>query len=332
MENRDILYSPFNETLPIELLEEAFQYSFEESKNITSNVCKKVMRDSGFDLEKISQGTEKMRLVVDFDDKGMDDYKNGVIKLAREKGNLVAQIKNNGKYGEKLPIKEEVYLDGPNSLEVMNAFQLQNIADCLERLSEKVQAIDENVKDVLKGLQNDRLGLYYSGVSLYCEAKLTQNQLIKEQLILQSLKTLSDANYQLILNIQSDINYLRKKEYTKDKKNQYELMTEKVSSINKSFSAIHYSMLMKAAIYCELGEINAMIFVFKEYSSFIKQTIVPNAKLLTQCDVNDTGKLDGTWSKRALLLDGLNNVVNQLSVSHNEIYIEYKGEDLNESF
>ena len=331
MKNDESFYSPFNESLPIKLLEEVFQYRFEESKNITNNVCEKVIRDAGFNMEKLSPGTEKMRLVVDIDDNKMDDYKNGVIKLAREKGNLVAQIKNNGKYGEKLPIKEDFYLDGPNSLEVMNALQIQNISGFLEQLSEKVHAIDENVKEVLKGLLNDRLGLYYSGVSLYCEAKLTQEQSIRNQLIMQSLKTLSDANYQLILSIQSDINYLIRKDYAKDKKHQYELMKEKVDNINKSFSAIHYSMLMKGAIYSELGEINAMIFVFKEYSDFIKKTIVPNAKLLAQCDIRDTGKIDGTWSKRALLLNGLNKVVKQLSVSHNEIYIEFKGDELNES-
>lgn len=55
-----------------------------------------------------------MRLVVDGTDDFIKDYQDGVIKLAKEKGHVVAQIKNDGKYGPKLPIKEETYLDGPN--------------------------------------------------------------------------------------------------------------------------------------------------------------------------------------------------------------------------
>lgn len=325
-----INYSPFDDYLPMRMLQEAFAFRLEESEQITNKVTKNLLKQT-FSIDDYKKGVEKVRLVVDSNDDFIKNYKNGVIKLAKEKGKLVAQIKENGKYGEKLAIKEETYFDGPDSLEIMNAFQLQNIAGLLQDLNEQIQAIDENVKEVIKGLENDRLGLYYSGVSLYCEAALINDKQLKKQLIIQSLKTLSDANYQLTLNIQSDINYLSRKEYDKNKKQKFNLMIEKVNSINKAFSAIHHSTLMKAGIYCELGELNSMICVFNEYTSFIKNVISPNAKLLTQCDIGDTGKLDGTWSNRALLLNKFTNIVNQLSLINDELYIEYKGEEYNES-
>ena len=107
-------------------------------------------------------------------------------------------------------------------------------------------------------------------------------------------------------------------------------MNEIINNINIAFSAIHQATLMKAAIYCQCGEINAMTSVFNEYALFIQNTIVPNAKILTQCDVNDTGKIDGTWSSRSLLLNKVTRIVEQLNSPNHELYIGVRGKE-NES-
>ncbi len=322
--------SLYDDSLPMKILEQAFEMRVEQAEKATNKLVSDVLKTQQYGPHKLSEGEEKMRLVVDGSDDLIKDYQNGVIKLAKEKGHVVAQIKNNGKYGPKLPIKEETYLDGPNSLEIMNACQLKNIADSLQELSNQMLAIDENIKEVLRGQQNDRLGLYYSGVSLYLEANRVSDPSFKKSLISQSLKALSDANYQLVLTMQSDIQYLTRREYESDKRHKFNLMNEKINNINKAFSAIHQATLMKAAIYCQCGEINAMTSVFNEYALFIQNTIVPNAKILTQCDVNDTGKIDGTWSSRSLLLEKVTKVVNQLNIPGDEMYIEI-GETKNES-
>ena len=322
--------SLYDDSLPMKILEQAFEMQVEKAEKATNKLVSDVLKTQQYGPHKLSEGKEKMRLVVDGSDDLIKDYQNGVIKLAKEKGHVVAQIKNNGKYGPKLPIKEETYLDGPNSLEIMNACQLKNIADSLQELSNQMLAIDENIKEVLRGQQNDRLGLYYSGVSLYLEANRVSDPAFKNSLISQSLKALSDANYQLVLTMQSDIQYLARREYESDKRHKFNLMNEKINNINKAFSAIHQATLMKAGIYCQCGEINAMTSVFNEYALFIQNTIVPNAKILTQCDVNDTGKLDGTWSSRSLLLEKVTKVVNQLNIPGDEMYIEI-GEIKNES-
>ena len=314
--------SLYDDSIPMKILEQAFEMQVEQAEKATNKLVSDVLKTQQYGPHKLSEGKEKMRLVVDGSDDLIKDYQNGVIKLAKEKGHVVAQIKNNGKYGPKLPIKEETYLDGPNSLEIMNACQLKNIANSLQELSNQMLAIDENIKEVLRGQQNDRLGLYYSGVSLYLEANRVSDPAFKNNLISQSLKALSDANYQLVLTMQSDIQYLARREYESDKRHMFNLMNEKINNINKAFSAIHQATLMKAAIYFQCGEINAMTSVFNEYALFIQNTIVPNAKILTQCDVNDTGKIDGTWSSRSLLLEKVTKVVNQLNVPGDEMYIE----------
>ena len=331
----------YDDSYPMKLLEQAFEMQVEQAEKATNKLVSDILKSQEFDPRKLSEGKEKMRLVVDGSDDFIKDYQDGVIKLAKEKGHVVAQIKNNGKYGPKLPIKEETYVDGPNSLEIMNACQLKNIADSLQELSNQMLAIDENIKEVLRGQQNDRLGLYYSGVSLYLEANRVSDPAFKIGLISQSLKALSDANYQLVLTMQSDISYLKRKEYESDKRHKFNLMNEKVNlmnekvnlmnekvnNINKAFSAIHQATLMKAAIYCQCGEINAMTSVFNEYALFIQNTVVPNTKLLTQCDMNDTGKLDGTWSSRSLLLNKVIRIVNQLNGSDEELPIGIGGKE-----
>ena len=319
--------SLYDDSLPMKILEQAFELQVEQAEKATNKLVSDVLKAQHYDLHKLSEGKEKMRLVVDGSDDFIKDYQVGSIKFAREKGQVVAQIKNDGKYGSKLPIKEETYLDGPNSLEIMNACQLKNIANALQELSNQMLVIDENIKEVLRGQQNDRLGLYYSGVSLYLEANRVSDPAFKNSLISQSLKALSDANYQLVLTMQSDIQYLARKEYESDKRHKFNLMNEKINNINKAFSAIHQATLMKAAIYCQCGEINAMTSVFNEYALFIQNTIVPNAKILTQCDVNDTGKIDGTWSSRALLLNKVTRIVEQLNSPNNELYIGVGGKE-----
>lgn len=319
--------SIYDDSLPIKILEQAFKLQVEQAEKATNKLVSDVLKNQQYDHYKMSKGKEKMRLVVDGSDDFIKDYQDGVIKLAKEKGHVVAQIKNKGKYGPKLPIKEETYLEGPNSLEIMNACQLKNIVDSLQELSNQMLAIDENIKEVLRGQQNDRLGLYYSGVSLYLESNRVSNQELKSNLLSQSLKALSDANYQLVLTMQSDIQYLARRKYESDRRHKFDLMNEKINNINKTFSAIHQATLMKAAIYCQYGEINAMTSVFNEYALFIQNTIVPNSKLLTQCDVNDTGKIDGTWSSRSFLLSKVTRIVEQLNIPNNELYIGVGGKE-----
>lgn len=313
--------SIYDESLPMKILEHAFELQIEQAERTTNRLFLDVLKSQQYDSYIPQKGKEKIRLVVDESDDFIQDYQDGVIKLAKEKGRVVAQIKNNGKYGSKLPIKEEKYLDGANSLEIMNACQLKNIADSLKELSNQMIAIDENIKEVLKGQQNDRLGLYYSGVSLYLEANRVSDIAFRNRLISESLKALSDSNYQLVLAMQSDIQYLARREYECNKRQKFNLMNEKINNINKTFFAIHQAALLKAAIYCQCGEISAMTCVFNEYAMFIRNTIVPNSKLLTQCDVNDTGKIDGTWSSRSLLLNKVTEIVEKLNNRNNELYI-----------
>lgn len=317
--------SPYDQSLPAKLLQEAFNFRIDEAKRTTENIYRQIVNDSGSSLVIPKEGEEKLRLVVDASDEMIQDYKDGVIKLANENGRMYAQLKDNGRYGSKIPVKEEAYFDGPNSLELQNALQLQSIQETLQTISEQIQIIDANVKDVLVGQQNDRLGLYYSGVALFMEACNVTDQELGKQLIAQSLKALSDSIFQLTLTLQTDIRYLDSKEYDKNKKTKFSMINEKIDSINRSFMAIHQATILKSAIYCMGGELKAMATVLQEYERFIEGTIVKNAEMLFQCDASEQRKITGTWKKRAQLHLSVGNIVKQLRSPASVIYIENKG-------
>lgn len=109
--------SPYDETFPAKLLSQAFELRLKEANEVTDKVYKEIRKTHINEFSMLEPREEKMRLVVDASDAFMEDYKNGAVKLAYEKGNLVAQIKNNGKYGKKLPIKEEITKSGPNAID-----------------------------------------------------------------------------------------------------------------------------------------------------------------------------------------------------------------------
>lgn len=327
--NNEILeLSPYDDSFPAKLLQHAFELQLEESDRMINHIYHTVTKKSG-PLPVPTHGEEKLRLVVDVSDDFIQDYKDGIIKLSQEKGKTVAQLRKNGSYGEKLPIKEESYIDGPDALQVSNALQLKAIQESLSVISEQIKAIDQNVKEVLSGQQNDRLGLYYSGAALYLESTNVSEKTLQKQLAAQSLKTLTDASFQLTLNIKSDIQYLKNKGYDTDKKNKINLIQEKMKNIDQSFTAIHQASILRAGIYFAQGELKAAMCVLKEYSRFIEGTIAENAYMLSQCDTKDNGKNDGLWKGRAGLHLDVSKVMKQLSGTETILYIE-KEDDENE--
>lgn len=314
--------SPYDESLPIKLLEEAFTDKYSQAQEITEKIWADIFSKPFPGTLSTVPGKENIRLVVDAGDEFLDNYKSGIVKLVQERGHVFAQIKSNGKYGKKLPLKEEYYLDGPDALSIQNAIYLQALGNSLRDTAKQIEAIDANVKEVLAGLENDRLGLYYSGVALYLEASRITNQNLRNQLVSQSLKTLSDAIFQLTLGLKSDVLYLADKKYNHDKRRAYDLLQEKISSIDRAFMAIHQSTIMKTSIYLQLGEVGAAMGVLQEYERFITGTIVKNANMLSQCDIRDSGKEDGIWKKRAGLQLEVKNAVQKITPASNILILE----------
>ena len=171
------------------------------------------------------------------------------------------------------------------------------------------------------GQQNDRIGLYYSGLTLYLEAKNVNDPGMKIALIAQSLRALSEARFQLGLTMQSDIKYLADGEYEIGKGKSVELIDSRITSINQSFTFIHQATMLRAGIYCFEDELSAMTNVLNEYSYFIDSVIAKNADLLAQCDRTDSGTENGVWKSRAKLRLDVSELNKQLNAPQKTIYL-----------
>ena len=283
----------------LEVYLDAFNMQLDKAEKTSVKIYEDVVKNTmPLEVQPV-QGEEKTRLVVDATEETLKSIHDGKIKLVEEHGQLYAQRRENGKYGAKLPIKEEVYQDGGNAEEIAIAMQLKSIQESLANITKQLEVIDERVKEVITGQQTDRLGVYYSGVALFIESTCVSNEEMRKNILSQSLRALSEAIFQMTLLMQSDIKYLNNKEYEKQKKIRYELIKERMDRINQCFSVIHQATLLKAGIYCKEGEMLATAIVLEEYAQFINGTVSKNSELLSQCDIQDKGASIGVWKSRA---------------------------------
>lgn len=197
----------------------------------------------------------------------------------------------------------------------------------MESIQEEINVIGHNVLEVITGQQNDRIAQYYAGVSLYMQATSVIDEGFRKQLLSQSLKALSDATYQLELQMKADINYLQNKDYekykTKDQK-RTDLIDQRMQDINKCLKVIHDSSVLSAGIYSQMQEYEAMAITMDLYQNIIERDIKQNALKLAQWDKTDNGSDKGVWRQRAQLKLDVNNFVKQISNKEKVLYIGVK--------
>lgn len=320
--------SPYDTAFPVELLFNGLKSKLVQAKKFAEKVYTAVAKASPM-IVQVSEAIKKdFRLVVDVDNKTLEAIKYGNIKLTTELGKMYAQIrKANGQYGSKLPIKLEEFSKGLDPIQMVNTLQMMALQEMLQKITDQIAIIDLSIREVIQGQQNDRIGLYYSGLTLYLEAQDINNPEMKKALEVQSLRALSDATFQLMLTMQSDINYLSEGKYKIHKGKSVELIDSRMNSIEQSFSVIHQATMLRASIYCNDGELNAMSTVLEEYSRFIDGTVAKNADLLAQCDIRDSGTEEGLWKSRAKLKLDVSEFAKHLNNHDKTIYIGFAKEN-----
>ena len=320
-----ILYelSPYDAGYPVELLSNGLKLKLAQAESVIESVYKTVAKASPI-VAQLHEATKKgYRYVVDATESTLEAIESGKIKLSNENsGKLYAQIREaNGRYGSKFPIKKEVFAKGLDPVKIANALQMKALQENIQQIADQITVIDHSVREVLQGQQNDRIGLYYSGLTLYIESRNINDQDMKKSLIVQSLRALSEATFQLGLTMQLDIKFLVDGEYKIGKGKSVGLIDSRMNSINQSFSFIHQATLLRAGIYCNEGELAAMTTVLNEYSHFIEGTVAKNAGLLAQCDKTDTGTEKGIWKSRANLKLDVSEFNKKLNAPDKTIYL-----------
>lgn len=315
--------SPYNDpSYPIKLFLEGVEENYQKAEEAANSIYKELAKFSP-ELARIRQETQKdVKYILDLTDEMLADIESGKVKLSVENGGKTyAQIREKKGYGKKVPVKREVFAEDIEPIQVANAMQLKAIQEQVEAMTDQVVAIDLNVKDVLQGQQNDRIGLFQSGLSLYLEALSVEDKILHKQLVSQALRSLSEATFQLALEMDSDIRFLANREYKNGKKTQVSLIDQRMSKINQSFAFVFQSSLLRAAIYLNEGEIPAMAKVLERYSEFINNTVSANAAILIECDRDDKGIESGTWRSRSKLQLDVSGIEKQLCSKDKTIYL-----------
>lgn len=325
MENNDIV--PFQnvimntnqDVVPANLYETVdFRALFGQQQSAANCLLDRLNKvvETGVLGKKIMDSQRKeTRYVVNMSDglkKAIDD---GLIKLDTSKtGEIFAQIRDaSGHFGDKLSITKEVVAGGINPSDISHALQMKAIEEKLSEMIDMLDEIGRDVAEVIQGQQNDRIGLYNSGLTLYLESRGIQDITFRSLVAAQALKTLSDGNEQILQELRSNMQYLLEGRYKKVKGHSAEDIQEKMSNINRCFDIVHRSYLLKAALFYERNEISAMLSVFDEYVKFLQREIMPYAPQLTELDKKDVLLQNGRWEGRAKLFSELGEMKDRLA-------------------
>ena len=293
--------SPYDVSYPVVLLSNGIKRELAQAQEVAQSIYRAVVKAMPT-LTQVHQAMQKgCRYVVDTGESTLQAIESGALKLTQENGRTYAQLKVNGKYGTKLPIKKEEFRKGIDPAQMANALRMQALQDQIQAITYQLAFIDGSVREVLQGQQDDRIGLYYSGLSLFLESRSVSDAGLRNALRAQALRSLTESTFQLKLTMESNIRYLEQKEYEKAKGKRKELILDHMNKINQSFAFIHQATMLRAGIYCDVGEHASMARVLEEYSYFIDTVVARNAGLLAQYDMHDDGTATGLWAGRSQL-------------------------------
>lgn len=310
LSNTKYINSELLDWLDDEFAFEALKYSVEKKTKESDEIIKKIKANL------IADNNDEVKYVVNISDEQKEAIKNGTLKLDSKDGELFAQLKENGKYGKKLSIKEEVQKQGLTQAEAMFAVELASIKEQLENIVEALGEIQGYVIDTIEGLHNDRVALLYSGIHSYIEASQMVDSSLKDLLIAQSIKSLNDSQAQLMQEFKYNLNYLVSKEYKKERGKRKQTIDAKMDDIHRCFDVISKATLLKAMIYMNINQIPSMLVTFEEYGKFINKLIKPHAKFLVECDHRETKLINTIWEQRASSFENCLNTKNILENNH----------------
>ena len=306
--------NPINNCLS--LFDEQFTISdFSESIEVAEASSESVLSIVRAVVQKAySKNQEDSNYVVDMSNELKESIDNGDIELVTRKGGeIYAQLRSaNGRFGKPIPIKKELNEEGISVEAVQMALQMDVIKVQLKIIIEDIKEIEGRLTDVFQGQKNDRIGLFYSGLSLFAEARGINDEFLKKQIMAQALKSISDANSQMIQEIRTSVEYLVTEQY-RQLKNKTEKIDEHLSVIQQCYDVVYRASFLKASIYQENGEIASMLMAIDQYGRFVEKMIVPYVGKLSELDRSNKFIEKGRWGKIAHSLVSCQELIQQIS-------------------
>ena len=313
--------SIFDQQFSIDDFDKSIQTGSDTSKSVLSKV-RNAVRNAFSELD----DDDAYHYEVSMTDELKQAIDSGEVSLVTGKDGLVyAQLRGEkGRFGKPLPIEKHLEEQGLTVEQIELAMQMDAIRAQLESMIETLKTIEGRVTEVIQGQHNDRIGLFYSGLSLYTESQRITSDSLRTLTQANALKALSDANSQVIQEIRQNIEYLVTERYNGSKDITKEI-DNRLATINKCYDVVYRSTFLKSTIYYERGEIEAMLTCLDEYGRFIQKLIIPYAGVLSELDKNEKFIEKGTWGAIAKTLSICSEMREKLSASE-ELLIDMKGD------
>ena len=307
IKNQGALAASYDNFFELELLKEEVSEKKDYASQIIDKAADALIGGGYLDAYRKSKDDLRFELVLTPEMKAA--LKDQTKKFDKSKtGELFAQIRGaDGRLSEKIPIKKISDLAEIDPTDLSNALRMKAIEEKLDSIVETLEEISIGIEDVLAGQDNDRIGLYCSGMNLYREAMQISDPMMRTLLTAQSIKTISDANAQEVQCVIRDVDYLVKGKHLKLKKPKDEV-TKRIGNINKCLQVVHKSAVFKAGIYYRQNELAAMVESLDEYGRFLDRVIVPNVGKLSEMDASEKFIGGSKWSRKADFLEIIEDI------------------------
>ncbi|MGV3245305.1 hypothetical protein [Rothia sp. 11254D007CT] len=238
----------------------------------------------------------EIKYVLDLTSSQAKDIANGAVKLTKNKnGQIFAQYSNKGRFGSKIPIRQEKVDGILNGPDLFNQMQYQAVLQEIENIKDLLANILLTNQRILVSLHDDRSARIEMGKFSLREAESLLGGGLKYQLMANGLAELGLGISQLQKEISRNVEFLVEKEYLEVKGKKTQVINQKMGEIRTSLILVHAAYSEKFHLYGNLGESDAQLEVISQYSKFLNNEIIPYSTILSELDPDIHLFADSPW-------------------------------------
>lgn len=263
----------------------------------------------------------EIKYVLDLTSSQAKDIANGAVKLTKNKnGQIFAQYSNNGRFGSKIPIRQEKVDGILNGPDLFNQMQYQAVLQEIENIKDLLANILVTNQKILVSLHDDRSARIEMGKFSLKEAESLSGGGLKYQLMANGLAELGLGISQLQKEIVRNVEFLVGKEYPEARRKKTQEINQKMDEIRTSLILIHTAYSEKFHLYGNLGESDAQLEVVSQYSKFLNNEIIPYSITLSEMDPDVHFFADSPWVNLAERMKSIEYFNSQLD-NEKTVYI-----------
>lgn len=259
--NNPKLYSYELETLSLAPMQELAGYA------LTERVFKKLQAESanGSILNRLAHAgeTEYVAQLGDYAKKKLADGE-WVLGTKKKTGQFYGVLKDS----KTKKIVSQVDLAPKEFQDLGNLGTLSAIQSQLQDISKQLENLSHQVIRVEQGQYNDRYAGFFTARQLLVEACLSNNEQLKQDLLLSAIKTAHETQSKVMLALHLDANELVS---PKLKNKEAQRLT---SRIQQSMAYLNGSVQLTLIAYTTLGEQGALLACLNNYKAFMEQVFL----------------------------------------------------------